>query len=75
MRIMRLGTSGSEQAERRQVMADECEKSEQGLHEVNWEKMSYRQHAGHFAAMFDIVCIHCGSLGQIVVEDDNADWD
>lgn len=53
----------------------ECEKSSDGYHEVNWEKMSYRRPAGLLAAMFDIVCLHCGTLGEITVDDEEADWD
>lgn len=56
-------------------MDKNCDKSSDGRHEVNWEKASYRRHAGTRAAIFDLVCLHCGSLGEITVEDDDVVWD
>lgn len=53
---------------------NECEKSQTGEHEINFEDLVYSRHAGLSAAVFKITCLHCGAIGELTVESEGADW-
>lgn len=52
----------------------DCEKSADGEHELNFEKMVYSRHISTHTAVFSVECLHCEATGELTVFSLDVDW-
>lgn len=52
----------------------ECEKSANGEHELDYERMVYSRYVGTHTAVFSVECIHCKASGELTIDALDVDW-
>lgn len=55
-------------------MKKECNKSDLGIHELNFETMQFNRYINATQATFDVSCIHCQASGTITVDALEVEW-